>query len=96
MTPATVESLYLRAHDLKGLGTTYGFPLITRIAASLCALTEDAEKRTRAPMVLVDAHIDAIRAAVRDDIRDAAHPVGKLLAEELERRVKAHLPDEAA
>jgi chemotaxis protein histidine kinase CheA len=87
MTPATVESLYLRAHDLKGLGTTYGFPLITRIAASLCALTDDAEKRTHAPMALVDAHIDAIRAAVRDDIKTDEHPVGRVLADELEARV---------
>lgn len=87
MTPATVESLYLRAHDLKGLGTTYGFPLITRIAASLCVLTDDAEKRTHAPMALVDAHIDAIRAAVRDDIKSDEHPVGRVLAEELEARV---------
>ena len=83
----TVESLYLRAHDLKGLGTTYGFPLITRIAASLCALTDDADKRTRAPIALIDAHIDAIRAAVRDDIKTDEHPVGRALIEELEARV---------
>ena len=83
----TVESLYLRAHDLKGLGTTYGFPLITRIAASLCALTDDADKRTRAPIALIDAHIDAIRAAVRDDIKTDEHPVGRALADELEMRV---------
>jgi len=93
MTPATVESLYLRAHDLKGLGTTYGFPLITRIAASLCVLTDDAEKRTRAPMALVDAHIDAIRAAVRDDIKTDEHPVGRALADELEARVAEALAD---
>jgi hypothetical protein len=87
MTPNTMESLYLRAHDLKGLGTTYGYPLITRIAASLCVLTDDAEKRTRASMALVDAHIDAIRAAVRDDIKADDHPVGRALSEELEARV---------
>lgn len=87
MTAQTMESLYLRAHDLKGLGTTYGFPLITRIAASLCALTDDAEKRIRAPITLVDAHIDAIRAAVRDDIKTDEHPVGRALADELEARV---------
>ena len=40
-------------------------------------------------MVLVDAHIDAIRAAVRDNIRTDDHPLGKALAEELERRVSA-------
>jgi len=91
LNPQTVESLYLRAHDLKGLGTTYGFPLITRIAASLCTLTDDAEKRTRAPIALVDAHIDAIRAAVRDDIKTDEHPIGRALADELEARVAESL-----
>jgi hypothetical protein len=88
-TPAAMEGLYLRAHDLKGLGATYGFPLITRIAASLCALTDDAEKRDQAPIGLVDANINAIRAAVRDDIRTDEHPVGRALANELEAAVAA-------
>jgi hypothetical protein len=87
VTAQTMESLYLRAHDLKGLGSTYGFPLITRIGASLCALTDDAEKRMRAPIPLIDAHIDAIRAAVRDDIKTDEHPVGRALVEEIEARV---------
>jgi chemotaxis protein histidine kinase CheA len=59
-----MESLYLRAHDLKGLGATYGFPLITRIAGLLCRLIDDKSKRLEAPMSLIDAHIDAIKAAV--------------------------------
>ena len=42
-------------------------------------------------MALVDAHIDAIRAAVRDEIRDVSHPVGRVLAVELEARVQDHL-----
>jgi hypothetical protein len=83
----SMESLYLRTHDLKGLGTTYGFPLITRIAASLCRLIDDKEKRLSSPMGLVDAHIDAIKAAVRDDIRDEDHPIGRVLVQELEMRV---------
>jgi chemotaxis protein histidine kinase CheA len=88
-TPETMENLYLRAHDLKGLGTTYGYQLITRIAGSLCRMIDDKEKRTGAPLELVDAHIDAIKAAVRDDIKADDHPVGRVLVEELERRVKA-------
>jgi len=38
-------------------------------------------------MALVDAHIDAIRAAVRDDIKTDEHPVGRALSDELEARV---------
>lgn len=89
LTAETMESLYLRAHDLKGLGATYGFPIITRMAASLCRLIDDRSKRLSAPMDLVDAHIGAIKAAVRDDVKTEEHPVGRGLVEELERRVAA-------
>jgi hypothetical protein len=91
LTAETVETLYLRAHDLKGLGATYDFPLITRLAASLCKLIDDPDTRLSAPMFLVDAHIDAIKACVRDDIRVDTHPVGKVLAAELEGRVAQYL-----
>lgn len=90
-TPATAETLYLRAHDMKGLGGTYGYPLITRIAASLCALTDEERVRMKAPVFLIDAHIDAIKAIVRDQIKAEDHPVGIALSVELERKVAAHL-----
>ncbi len=86
-TTATAEALYFRAHDMKGLGTTYQYPLVTRLAASLCRMMDDPEKRMRAPMLLVDAHIDAIRAVVRDGIQTDEHPTGRVLAETLEARV---------
>ncbi|CAN7182467.1 Hpt domain-containing protein [Caulobacter sp. LjRoot300] len=91
LTAQTVETLYLRAHDLKGLGSTYEFPLITRLAGSLCKLIDDPATRLSAPMFLVDAHIDAIKACVRDDIKVDTHPVGKVLAAELEGRVAEYL-----
>ncbi|WP_339915276.1 Hpt domain-containing protein [uncultured Brevundimonas sp.] len=87
----TAESLYFRAHDLKGLGTTYQYPLVTRLAGSLCKMMDDPEKRLAAPPLLVEAHIDAIRAVVRDGIQTDEHPTGRILAETLESRVAAHL-----
>ncbi|HEV2080870.1 MAG TPA: Hpt domain-containing protein [Brevundimonas sp.] len=91
LTAETGEQLYFRAHDLKGLGGTYQYPLVTRIAGSLCKLLDDADKRLQAPMLLVDAHIDAIKAVVRDRIQTDDHPVGKALVEELEARTAEHL-----
>ena len=90
LTPQTSEVLYMRAHDLKGLGTTYEFPLISRIAASLCRLIDEPSSRDKAPLYLVDAHINAIKACVRDNIKDADHPVGQVLVTELERSVREH------
>lgn len=88
---ANMDALHLHAHDLKGLGGTYEFPLITRVAGSLCKLLDDPSSRTAAPLFLVDAHIDAVRAIMRDDIRDPAHPVGCALSEALEAEVREHL-----
>lgn len=91
MTSETAGGLYTRAHDLKGLGTTYGFPLVSRMAASMCKLLEDPATRAGAPLPLVDSHIHAIKAVVRDDIKDADHPVGQALVRELETRVGEHV-----
>ncbi|MGH7019328.1 MAG: Hpt domain-containing protein [Brevundimonas sp.] len=90
-TPETAEGLYFRAHDLKGLGATYQYPLVTRIAGSLCRMMDDAERRMQAPVAILDAHIDAIRAVVRDEIQTDEHPVGRELAQTLEARVAEHL-----
>ena len=87
-TPEASENLYLRAHDLKGLGATYEYPLVTRIAGSLCKLIDEPTKRASAPMILVDAHIDAIKAAVRGGIQTDSHPVGRVLVQELEQQVR--------
>ncbi|MDB5439369.1 MAG: Hpt protein [Caulobacteraceae bacterium] len=85
----TMEHVYIRAHDLKGLGATYEFPLVTRIAASLCKMIDSPATRQDAPLFLIDAHIDAIKAAVRGNVKTDEHPVGRVLAEELESRVRA-------
>jgi hypothetical protein len=90
-TRATLDGLFTRAHDLKGLGATYEFPLVTRIAGSLCKLLGDGDERVSTPLPLVDAHIQTIRAAVRDNIRDSDNPVGAALAKELELRTAEYL-----
>ncbi len=84
-----LDGLFGVAHDLKGMGGAYGFPLITQIAASLCRLIEtDAGKAAaRAKPGLVMAHVDALRAAARDRIATAEHPIGHALITALEAEV---------
>ena len=88
---AGITAIVSLAHTLRGSGGTYGFPLITRVASSLCKMTDHDNVRMKAPLFLIDAHIDAIKAIVRDQIRDEEHPVGTALAAELERKVAEHL-----
>ncbi len=79
------------SHDIKGMGESYGYPLATQIAASLCRLIETAPGKAaaRANPALACAHVDALRAIVRDQIKSGDHPVGravlKTLAAEVEK-----------
>lgn len=95
MDGADGESFYIHAHDLKGLGGTYDFPLITRLAGSLCRLIEDPVNRSQAPQALIDAHLNAIRASLRDNVRTDAEPTVRALAEGLEASVARFAPQDA-
>lgn len=83
------EMLFTSAHDLRGLGSTYEFPIISRISGSLAKLIETKERRSIAPLSLVRAHASSIRAALIQNIRTEDDPVGRQLAEELETQVMA-------
>ncbi len=85
------QRLFLAAHDIKGLGTTYNFPLVTRLAAPLCRLIETPELRVSAPSVLVSGLINAIRISIRQRIRTDDHPTGRALAQESEAIVSQML-----
>lgn len=83
--------LYRRLHDLKGLGSTYELPLITRVAASACELMVGTNKQAPLPKELVNAHIEAIKVIARDDIKDPDDDLASTLAGELEKQVTSQL-----
>jgi len=95
-SPAAKNELHRRAHDLKGLAPTYGYPLVGRICATLCKLTGDEHGELTAPDRLLKAHVDAVKAAVLGKIKGAEHPVGLALVAELEAQTKEIIATQAA
>ncbi|MGD0865633.1 MAG: Hpt domain-containing protein [Rhizomicrobium sp.] len=87
----TQEILFRMGHDLKGQALTFGYPLAARVAASLCRLLDG--RNATAELPLVDAHVEAIRVIVRDNVKHNAPQVAALLATELEARVAEALPE---
>ena len=65
----TFEELFHAAHDVKGDAATFGFPLAAGAAESLCRVLEHSPDRGRIPIELVDQHVDAVRAIVREYAR---------------------------
>lgn len=73
------ERLFRAAHDLRGLAPALGQEIAGRIAGSLARLLSLCPSPSRA---LARAHVDALRAA----LRDSSDPLAGEVAAELERR----------
>lgn len=98
--PTTLSMLFRASHDIKGDAATLGYPLAGRLAGSLCRLIDHAPDRSRIPLVLVDRSVEAIRAVVREQVRDAGGPTASEIAEQLailmEKFLVAELQDDYA
>ena len=77
--PGAMQDLSRIAHDMKGQASTLQYPYVTRICTSLCSLFEDLPSKDLIPMVLVDQHVDAVNAIVKEGVRMDAHPTAEAL-----------------
>jgi chemotaxis protein histidine kinase CheA len=85
---AHVEALFRVAHDLKGQGSSFGFPLVTKLGHSLCALTRDRARDYQAEhLELAKSHLDAIELVLNKGIKGEGGKVGGELVAKLESRV---------
>jgi chemotaxis protein histidine kinase CheA len=83
-----VEALFRIGHDLKGQGSSFGFPLVTKIGHSLCALTRDRARRYESRHLdLAKAHLDALELILTKGIKGEGGKVGAELVARLESRV---------
>ncbi len=81
------DDLFRAGHDIKGQAATFEFPLVARAATSLCRLIDAMPTPESVPLLLVDAHVTAIRIIFRDKIKDASNAMAVELLKELEARV---------
>ncbi|MEA2982321.1 MAG: hypothetical protein QOF09_4144 [Alphaproteobacteria bacterium] len=76
LSKQTRRELFLAAHDVKGDSGTLGYPEVGAAADSLCRLLEHTPDLSRIPLAIVDQHVDAVRAIVREherpDVADIA------------------------
>ena len=94
LSKATLDMLFRASHDIQGDAVLLGYPLAGRMAASLSRLVYHAPDRARIPLALVDGIVDAIRAVVRENVRDANDSSGLEVAERLAGMVEMFLASE--
>ena len=84
---SSIKELYGIAHNIKGQGSSFGYPLVTRIGHSLCTLVRQEHDFSDAELGVVQAHLDALRLILTKDIKGEGGEVGARLAARLENMV---------
>ena len=64
-----LDRFFTCAHDIKGQAHTFGYPIAGIISKLLCALIEQAAQPSKIPLAVMDQHVYAISAIVRENIK---------------------------
>jgi hypothetical protein len=78
------------ALNMQGLGDSFGYQLMTRFGRSLRRFTEVLEHANNEQLLIVRAHIDAMRVVMTQDIRGDGGPIGTELTAMLEKAIKQY------
>jgi len=77
------------AHDVRGQGALFGYPLITRCAGSLCRATRLLEAHDRAVLDIVRTHVAAMQAILETGVTGVENRTALAIAAGLEILVSA-------
>jgi hypothetical protein len=89
LSKANCDELYRAGHDIRGQAATFGYPLAAPVADSLCRLLEHSPDQQRIPLLLINQHVDAIRAIVHKNAQSDSEEKGLRLGMRLR-----HVTDE--
>ena len=82
------EEINLLGHELRGQGGTFGYPLITVFGKMLFEVTGEGCAQDDNAVGIVKAHIDAMRAVIREKISGDGGQVGRALLKSLEAAIE--------
>jgi hypothetical protein len=79
-----LDLLYGAMHNIKGQGSSFGYPLVTRLGQSLCRLIAPGRALDDAGLTIAQAHLDALKLVLDQKIAGKGGEVGEKLAARLE------------
>ncbi|MFZ5609125.1 MAG: hypothetical protein ACOY99_05910 [Pseudomonadota bacterium] len=86
----TFERIAGIAHDMKGQGGTFGYPLITEFASSLYDFANLRGQYSDNQVEIIKAHIDAMRAVIRERVSGDGGELGAQLAQSLKASIEKY------
>lgn len=89
MLPA-VRAIRASLHDLRGQAGTFGFDLVTEISDSACKFIDLNESFARTELMILNMHVDGLRAVKQMDMRGDGGRTGSDLMEGLRSVIARH------
>ena len=84
------------AHDMKGQGGTFGYPLITNFGDSLYKCTHKSEEASDNLVELIKAHVDGMKAVISGRVSGDGGEIGQELLVSLDQAVQKSSTDDEA
>lgn len=84
---ADIKELYTLSLDMKGAGGSFGYLMMSEVAASLNDFLQQKDKLAKLDIEVVAAHVSALRAIYAESIRDDGGDMGRALLIGLEKIV---------
>jgi hypothetical protein len=78
------------AHDMRGQGGSFGYPLMTRIANSFCRFIEALDNVDAGALEICDAHVKSMRAVLQNRVKGDGGTLGAQIADGLETAVQRY------
>lgn len=86
-----LEECFRMAHDMRGQGGSFGYPLMTRIANSLCRFIEALPQIDKGGLAICSAHVDAMHAVIGNRVSGTGGEIGGQIAAGLETAVQKYM-----
>lgn len=83
--PEVRDRAYGIAHNIKGQGNSFGYPLMTDVGVSLLALLRGREACAARLVRVAEAHLAAMQTIMRNEIEGDGGPTGQALIKRLSR-----------
>ncbi len=84
------EEMHLLALELRGQGGTFGYPLISTFGKMLFDATVEGCPENNSQVEIAKAHIDAMRAVLRDKVEGDGGEIGRALLQSLQMAIERH------
>jgi len=82
------------AHDMKGQGGTFGYPLITNFGDSLFKCTNKSEQCSDNLVELIKAHVDGMKAVITGRVAGDGGEIGQELMASLDKAVEKYAAED--